>query len=110
MASVKYQPVNVKSFLTKYKKDMSCEDIQFFKQFDKFQADFKNSVQCESRYGTHYSVCVWNSDDENISGPDTCLCHYVVVKKQKVLFLMRLYTDAVKGREKKSHHSRCSIC
>ena len=110
MSSVKYQPVNVKSFLTKYEKYMSHEDILFFKQFDNFQADFKNSVQSESRYGNHFSVCLWSDDSEDITGPDTCLCHYLSIRREKVLFLIQLYTDAAKGREKKPHRPTCSIC
>ena len=102
----KFESLDVKSFLAKYKKDMSQEDVIFFKQFDKFQADFENTIYCESRYGTHWSNCVWSHEEENITGPDTCMCHYLSCKREKALFLIRLYSDAAKGRD----NPTCSIC
>jgi len=103
-----YEMLDIERFLKKHKKIMLEEHVEFFREFDKFQREFKGVKKVESKYGSHWKNCSWAYDDCT-EGPDTCRCSFIAMDKKRAQAFVKFYEAVGRGKSAEKRMC-CSIC
>lgn len=95
-----FVPLEVKEFLSKYKKHMLREHVVVFKHFHNYQDQFLNSRKIQNKNGAHWDVCLW-SHDEVTFGPERWPCPCMRYEKDRIFIQtwMKSYIDVYAKKE-----------